>query len=392
MPSTHIFFVFFAQVLFYLPVLLSTIESQTDYINALASMDYYLSNLIEKTHNPDAIAFSDTQIKKLWQRIKNQAPDPIQVEHTLQLYWEGVSIAESDPQKSQELLSQAFESIDTLWGSAVSGGNKERILYLNEEVMASMDDKDNLSRYPHLSSRMKKMIAPHVIPNTHTMKPILDSLFGKKRISATEKTLKAAGFKILFKQPRSFIVIASHPALEDTKTDYLIKCYLDSETRLKWKKEGWEWLVQRCIGAKLIKKVIKDKKIKYFEVAEKYLYPLPLLDKNPPYKPFYSTHPVILLTNNLHLVSSDENKYAWYTKMDKKRLNELYVLITHIKGASWRRDNIPYSAEKKKFCFCDTEYATKKAPEFHRIGRELNTKMAQYWNELVSNGGYVLRP
>lgn len=243
------------------------------------------------------------------------------------------------------------------------------------------EGKKDFSAYPHLTEEMKKRMGPYLIHSNHPLKQKLDAVFLHSRVTADKKAFLNAGFHILDEGPRSYIIVARHKKLPG----HLIKCHLDTEIREKWDRPSWYWLAKRCEGARKIRKIIQERNIKHFSVSQKYIYLLPLLNKTMPFKASYTRHPAILLVTDMDLVSEQQNLHAWKNRVTKEILDELYLIITLAKGASYRADNIAYN-RSGKFCFIDCEYPSN-GPEYHRIRQYLNSKMQKYWDSLVERGG-----
>jgi hypothetical protein len=139
----------------------------------------------------------------------------------------------------------------------------------------------NFTNNPAINPKMRQLMAPHLLPLDHPMKRVLDSIFSKSRAIENKRSLRQAGFTILFSQKRSFILVAKHPKVPG----YLFKIYPDSANIYKDHMVGWELFTTRCAVAKKIGSIIKENKLRYFTVADKWLYPLPIMPKanNVPY-------------------------------------------------------------------------------------------------------------
>lgn len=247
-------------------------------------------------------------------------------------------------------------------------------LAFSEEIIPAEEFLD----YPHLTSEMIEEMTPYLIPENHRMKARLDEIFGSKRVTANRELFRRSGFKILDQGPRSYIVVAKHKNLPGK----LIKCYFDEEKREKWNKPSWYWLCKRCEGARKIAEIIKKYRLKHFSVPNKHIYILPPCENTD--ESCYARHPALLLVTDMNLVSQNLNLHAWKNFVDEEVLQELYIIITLAKGASYRADNIAYSYSRK-FCFIDCEYPSK-GPEYHRITSYLNESMQAYWLSLVERG------
>jgi hypothetical protein len=230
---------------------------------------------------------------------------------------------------------------------------------------------------PEISPDLCVEIQPYLLPQTHYLKPILDELFYNQRATFDDATFERAGFEVLYSKERSFIRVARHPLLPD----HLVKAYLDMDLRKKNQVPGWIWLKRRCHGAKKIRHVIKKYSLRHFQVPDKWLYPLPS-------KPFLAQlshmplQPLLLIVEDMDLVSEDENLLAWRTEVTKEYLDELFLIISKAGGSSYRPANI-WMSRNGRFSFIDTEYPHRK-PDFHRIRPYLSTQMRAYWDQLVN--------
>ncbi|HRD55501.1 MAG TPA: hypothetical protein PLC42_03800 [Parachlamydiaceae bacterium] len=231
----------------------------------------------------------------------------------------------------------------------------------------------NLASNPYITAEMQKEIKPYCLPENHPLVALLDSIFADKRVTENEETFKAAGFKILFSQPTSYIKVARHLAVPG----YLFKLYLDNETRKKQDIEGWKWLVKRCIGAENIRKLIHRKKLKYFTVPDKWIYPLPgHLSLDP------LQQPIVLIVQDMDLASGEETKRMWQ-KAGKKQIDELFIILSHGFSSCYLAQNIPYSRSGKFACI-DTEHPKRKL-NYHHTQAYLSPPMKNYWKKLTKH-------
>jgi hypothetical protein len=252
------------------------------------------------------------------------------------------------------------------------------LFYANASEILHSTDSSNLK---HIKSDIRKEIRPYLIPTNHPMKGNLDAIFHATRATQSQEAFTAAGFDIFSVRPRSHVIVARHPNLPG----YVLKANMDNNTKLKRKKTSWKWFQLRCIGAEKVHRIIKEKNIKNFVVADKWIYALPK-NPSPPIDIHYTRHPVILLATDMNLVSKKENLQAWKTKITKTHLNELYDIISHARGSSYRPDNITYT-KNNTFAFIDTEYPDSK-PDYTSIRPYLNPQMRDYWDHLVKKGGW----
>jgi len=235
---------------------------------------------------------------------------------------------------------------------------------------------NNFNSNPLVSERARSVISPHLMPDNHPMRKVMDQLFGDQRVTQNETTLTKAGFEILHRQPRSCIRVVSHPKLPG----YLVKLILDEEVRLKEGKPEWYWFSKRCELASKIRQVIQTNNIKHFTVPKKCLYPLPA-------KPEAILNPgqhqklVVLLVEDMKLTTQSKNLVAWKNSVKREHLDELYLIIKNVGGSSYRADNIPLT-KNGIFAFIDTEYPNIPA-NYSKIDPFLSKKMRTYWLKIT---------
>ena len=87
----------------------------------------------------------------------------------------------------------------------------------------------------------------------------------------------------------------------------------------------------------------------------------------------------------MQLIPSKENYNNWRKKITKKHLDELYLIISHGNGSSYRPDNVHFTYNNT-IAFIDTEYPDRK-PNFSSIRPYLSDGMKNYWDKLISQGG-----
>jgi hypothetical protein len=234
----------------------------------------------------------------------------------------------------------------------------------------------HFTRNPCLSKHMKKLMAPHLLPKSHPTKKVLDKIFSRSRVITNKKTLRKAGFKILFSQHKSFVQVVSHPRLKG----YLLKLYLDSDRRVRKGPAAWKRLTVRCIVAKKIKRIIAKRKVHTFVVADKWLYPLPAPKHRNPHK-----HPVVLIVKDMKIYNRRESGRAWRKKASWSTIKGLYKIFSRGYGSAFLSGNVPYT-KKHKFAFIDTEFDKRKIPMRHAY-RRLSPRMWKYWKSLVHRRG-----
>ena len=227
--------------------------------------------------------------------------------------------------------------------------------------------QDDAYDQPESVESIQQQIAPYIIPSEHKMKKALKEIFKKfPEAMANSKTLRAAGFSILYHQPKSKIVVAQHPQLQG----YLLKGYLDTEKPLVHQLPHWKLLLNRCIGAENIRKLIKKEKLSLFKVPDKWLYVVPR-----------EKFTLVLLVTDMRLVSIGQSQRAWKYKASKKHLRELYSILSHGYASCWLAENIPYSKDGFFTCI-DTEYPERQL-DCRKARRYFSESMQAYWDTLL---------
>lgn len=231
---------------------------------------------------------------------------------------------------------------------------------------------DDLESHLTIPQDIKRAMRPHCLPENHHLQSIMRELFSDPRMTDNENSLIEAGFTILYSQPTSYIRVVRHPLLPG----YLLKLYLEDELRKKDELEGYVWLLRRCIGAENVRKLIKRKKLKYFTVPDKWLYPLPIHEIFGERK-----HPIILIVEDMELASDEETKYVWKHEVKEKHLLELYCILSHGYSSCYLATNIPYS-RRGKFACIDTEHPKRKL-KYNHVKAYLSKEMKLYWQSLI---------
>lgn len=252
-----------------------------------------------------------------------------------------------------------------------------------EESYDRDSKKENYNDFktnPYVSKKVKKKIHPHLLPETHPIKPVLDSIFLTRRASQDMDTFLSAGFFLKEPGKPSVISVAGHPLLPG----YLVKVYLDTTRNTKFNDPVWKCLFNRIVGAKKIRKAIKKIKSKYFVVPRKWIYPLPI-EPSPPNDPAYQRQNFVLVVEDMQLVPYADNLVAWKTLITYQHLDELLDILLYAGGGSYRPDNIAFTLSGK-FAFIDTEYPHK-TPNLEKIAFRdfLAPEMKAYWDEIIRN-------
>lgn len=367
-------------------------HSSDAYIHALTSLIFYIhehdKSLDERSHPHKTIDFSAEDVTNLWNKVSQGVSFHSKLNQRETLFQKAyqsyeqaeIAIQKGVNQEAQQLLKDASEALNQLWQDAIDEEDKKANYDLGPSIRVRKIKDPNLEKNPYISAEAKKAMKPYLISLEHPMRVVLDSIFLKKRATVDKYAFHKAGFKVIAEGPRSYILVARHRNLPG----YLVKAHLDTELNKKYRKESWEWLVRRCEGASKIREIIQKRNIRYFVVAEKWLYCFPP-EPSPPHDHHHTRHLALLLVTDMELVSKKRNYHAWTHYITKEHLDELYIIISRAKGSSYRPDNIAYT-QHDQFAFIDTEYPTR-GPDFRSIRLFLSPEMLEYWDKLVKNGG-----
>lgn len=225
---------------------------------------------------------------------------------------------------------------------------------------------------PHNLNAIQKLAAPYLIPEDHPIKGLLDYLFSQSRATENQMAFEQAGFEIITITPLSLVIVALHPAFPG----YIFKVYLDSETRIVRRNPHRNGLVARCQGARRIRRVIREKKLRYFSVPDKWLYVLPEYPLSGEQNP----QPFILIETDMQIDDLDTSKKKW-RRVKSKQLDELYEILKLGYGSVSLAQNVP-STKNGTFAFIDTEFP-KRNLQLHKIKKFLSPEMRNYWDGLI---------
>lgn len=342
----------------------------------IEEMNQGLSGETQKTAS---LTIDQNDIEALWETVFQSGESEKFSEAYQHSILGEANLQGSDFSSATEHFKQASIEIQKSLKKLKTGSKSKSLTYESEELERKASNS-SFKNNPYISKKEKSAIKPYLLPDSHPIKPILDSLFSASRVTLNSTTLRNAGFTILHSRKRSFIKVVNHPLMPG----YLFKLYLDDELRLKHGRQGWKWFSYRCQGARTIAKLIKKEKIKHFTVAKKWIYALPA-EPAMPALPGHSRKNCILVAEDMQLVSKEENLAIWKNGITKKHLVELYDIISYAPGRSYRPDNIPYT-KNGKFAFIDTEYPDHK-PDYNSIRPYLSPDMLSYWDQLVKKGG-----
>lgn len=237
---------------------------------------------------------------------------------------------------------------------------------------------------PYVDEALWNELQPYFLPENHPVKIALDSVFSKKRLLLSRKSMKDAGFNIL-RHPQRDIVIARHPRIKD----YLVKAYLDNK-----KIDEWKWWKKRIDGVRQVQECIDRYNFNgMMKTPKKWIYPLPS-EPSPPNAPGIKRKNFILVVEDMNILSKKENLKAFKNHMTIPLLNALFIVLTeNLLVDSIYAPNIPFCRDGK-IAILDTEHFNNitRPMKLWKMMRYLNPEMRAYWKELVPQFTPVTAP
>lgn len=216
-----------------------------------------------------------------------------------------------------------------------------------------------------------EIIAPYLLPDNHSIKKKLDTIFNKAGILTNRQTMIRKGFSISEARSSTNLYFATHIELKG----YIIKVFLDEQKGV----QEWQNWIARITGANIIRDAIEKNKFQnYFKAPKKWIYKYRFAA--PEGKQY------ILVVEDMNLVSYEKNVSYWKSlkHIHYDKLKALYTLVEN-EGLydSIFIDNIPFSKDKK-IAFVDTEHYHKWPVKLHRIEKYLHPINKKHWSELIA--------
>jgi hypothetical protein len=232
---------------------------------------------------------------------------------------------------------------------------------------------------PYVKEDVWEQVSPYLIPDDHPAKEILDSIFSKSRIIKNIESMEKAGFKNVFPQKYTRIIVTTHPDLPG----YIIKVYLDDQEYYLKRPEHYHY-IKRAKGVRMIQNIIDEKGWNdQFKAPKKWIYPLPPAPPSPdnPLQKYF-----LLIEDDMDIYSKSVNEKMWKSdKVTYELLDHLYF-ITESKGFHdcAKPANIPFSKDGR-VAFVDTQTHNRWPVKYYKLGPCLSKKNRIYWEMLTTN-------
>lgn len=255
--------------------------------------------------------------------------------------------------------------------------NIPTLFNMGETVFSINATTDNYAYNSYVPIEVWDQVTPYFLPENHPAKPKLDRIFSK-RVTLTPDTFKKAGFPRFTPGRHNRIMVSSHAELRD----YYVKAFSDLELRIV---ADWMKLIHRIHGANAVRECIKKHGYeKIMKVPRKWIYPLPM-NPSPPNSPKYLRKNFILIAENAHSVTSEDNRKMYKNKITKAQVEALFNVFYEV--GLWDSVfafNVPFCKDGK-IAFIDTEYHHKWPVPFQKMSRYFSSEMNKLWLKLAAS-------
>lgn len=235
-------------------------------------------------------------------------------------------------------------------------------------------------RTKYVTPEIWAKVRPYLLPENHPVKPKLDRLFSRSRVTLTNKTFKEAGFKRNRIGRFSRVMASSNPELPGV----FIKAFADTElyVTIDW----YKW-IHRIEGSKAVRACLHSHNYQHkFKVPHKWIYPLPA-DPSPPNSEKYLRKNFILVAEDMQIYEHEKNNDLYKKKITTEQLDALYTILQEVGlWDSCYAFNIPFSKDGK-LAVVDTEYFHKWPVPFEKFTKYFSKSKAKYWEKLIKQGG-----
>lgn len=246
-----------------------------------------------------------------------------------------------------------------------------RIFYI--VLIAMAVSLQSYEKNPYVDPAVWDALAPHFLPEDHSIKDQLDLIFAASRVIQSPETIKKAGFKFVRSHSAKRIQVVKHAKMKG----YLFKFFTDEQPF------GGVWVdfAKRIEGAFHIEQAIKAHGYKeLFKVPKKWIYPLPITP-SPPLQLLRKDF--ILVVEDMHILKDKRNTFFWRSvALNKERMDALYLLLQEL-GLfdSVYPDNIPFCKDGKQ-AFIDTQHFHGWPIPFEQLMPFLRLEMQLYLEQL----------
>lgn len=233
-------------------------------------------------------------------------------------------------------------------------------------------------RNPYVSEELWNALSPYFLPENSPEKAALDSIFTKRRVLSSIKSMYKSGFNLITNH-NDKIIVARHPYLKG----YLIKAYTDDMPY-----PDWYWWKKRIDGINAIQtKIVESGYQGIMKTPRKWIYPLPA--EPSPKVPTPDRKNFILVVEEMDILDYKKNKKAYKNQMTPQILDAFYIVLSDLRLIdSVYSDNTPFCKDGR-LAFVDSEHSldTTRPVPLSNVAQYLSPEMYSYWEQLIIRGG-----
>lgn len=247
--------------------------------------------------------------------------------------------------------------------------------FINSQSFGSQEGT-TYPRNPYIEISLWDELTPYFLPYDHPIREKLDELFSQSRITLNAETVKAAGFTTPEHRNVSLTIVSKHPKLKG----FLVKLFTDDQDILEW-----DEFLYRIEGAHLAHELIeKFGYERFFNVPEKWIYPLPS-EPSPPEGSYRKNF--ILVVEDMHVLRGEKGRARWRSSaVTKQFLHSLYNILESGGFADCViGSNLPFSKKDGRVVFVDTEDYYWWPINYSKLLRYLSKENQEYWKELTQS-------
>lgn len=234
-----------------------------------------------------------------------------------------------------------------------------------------------LARYaynPNVSVEFWTFAQPFFLPENHPLKPKLEKMLTTGgRVTASSATLKKAKFKLVRRNHRNGVCVATHTKMKG----YFFKVMTDD------KRENDETVnfFKRIHGANLIRQAVRDHGYQHlFKVPHKWIYPIP---PQPGVAPEAQKN-FILISEDMHVYTSKANRKKWASRsITQEMMTAMYIIMQELGlNDCIHTFNTPLGKDGR-IAFIDTEDYHKWPVYFDYMTNNFSKTNQRFWKDLI---------
>lgn len=234
-------------------------------------------------------------------------------------------------------------------------------------------DSDSIKGFKHPYQEYQAVLS-YQLPKKHPLRESLKTVFTNPNIFKSDEVFRKAGFRV--KNGHRGLMVGAHPDIPG----YLFKKFHDGKSQ----KEQLENFIKRLKGAEVLRKYVKEHKLKHIVIPKKWIYQLPKA-----FSKKYHCTSYILVVEDMDIYDgndSDGIAQQLYYNMDREVLTELCMVLHDVGGCDAYPRNQPFT-RSGKIAFIDTEHVGELKRHFFKhtvpaLNPELQIYAKALWRKL----------